>query len=85
MPAREDLYPVVPSGLRPIDHFENESLPLDKRGVLLLRAMGGCPVLERSALDLMIGAHALATGMILVTTDRAFGRIKKLKVGNWAI
>src|SRR5215470_15958467 len=36
-------------------------------------------------LDMMIGAHALAVGMILVTTDQVFDRIKKLKVENWAI
>jgi|SRR5208283_1476800 len=34
-------------------------------------------------LDAMIGAHALAVGAILVTNDRAFGRIKKLKVEDW--
>ena len=34
-------------------------------------------------LDLMIGAHALAAGLILVTNDRAFGRISKLKVQDW--
>jgi predicted nucleic acid-binding protein len=34
-------------------------------------------------LDLMIGAHALAAGAILVTHDRAFARIKKLKVEDW--
>jgi tRNA(fMet)-specific endonuclease VapC len=33
--------------------------------------------------DAMIGAHALALGAILVTNDRAFGRIKKLKVEDW--
>jgi predicted nucleic acid-binding protein len=31
----------------------------------------------------MIGAHALALGLILVTNDRAFARIKKLKVEDW--
>lgn len=36
-------------------------------------------------LDMMIGAQALATGMILVTTDRAFSRIKSLKVENWTV
>ena len=35
-------------------------------------------------LDMMIGAHALALGLILVTSDRAFARIKKLKVEDWA-
>ena len=35
------------------------------------------------SLDTMIGAHALALGLILVTNDRAFARIKKLKVEDW--
>ena len=35
-------------------------------------------------LDTMIGAHALAAGAVLVTDDRAFTGIKKLKVENWA-
>jgi tRNA(fMet)-specific endonuclease VapC len=34
-------------------------------------------------LDTMIGAHALAVGAVLVTNDRAFSRIKKLKVEDW--
>jgi tRNA(fMet)-specific endonuclease VapC len=34
-------------------------------------------------LDLTIGAHALAAGLILVTNDRAFGRIAKLKIQDW--
>jgi tRNA(fMet)-specific endonuclease VapC len=31
-------------------------------------------------LDMMIGAHALAAGAVLVTNDRAFTRIKNLKL-----
>jgi tRNA(fMet)-specific endonuclease VapC len=34
-------------------------------------------------LDAMIGAHALALDATLVTNDRAFGRIKKLKTEDW--
>ncbi len=34
-------------------------------------------------LDMMIGAHALAVGAVLVTKDRAFTRIKNLKVADW--
>ena len=34
-------------------------------------------------LDMMIGAHALALGLVLVTHDREFTRIKKLKVQDW--
>lgn len=44
--------------------------------------------LERSGqpmgnLDTMIAAHALAIGATLVTNDRAFSRIKNLKVEDW--
>jgi tRNA(fMet)-specific endonuclease VapC len=34
-------------------------------------------------LDTLIAAHALAVGAILVTADKAFGRVKKLKIENW--
>ena len=36
-------------------------------------------------LDLMIAAHSLALGTILVSSDRVFGRVKDLKVENWAL
>lgn len=35
------------------------------------------------SLDMMIGAHALASALILVTNARAFGRVKGLKVQDW--
>ena len=34
-------------------------------------------------LDLMIGAQALALGMVLVANDQAFARIKNLKIEDW--
>ena len=34
-------------------------------------------------LDTMIAAHAHALGAVLVTSDRAFSRIKQLKVEDW--
>jgi len=36
-------------------------------------------------LDLMIAAHALAAGAVLVTSDQAFTRISKLKVEDWRV
>ncbi len=36
-------------------------------------------------LDLMIGSHALAAGAVMVTNDRAFARIEKLKVVDWTV
>jgi tRNA(fMet)-specific endonuclease VapC len=35
------------------------------------------------SLDMMTGAHALAAGLTLVTNDRTFGRIAKLKIQDW--
>lgn len=34
-------------------------------------------------LDTMIAAHAIATGAVLVTNDRVFGRVKQLKIEDW--
>ena len=34
-------------------------------------------------LDMMIAAHALALGAVLVTNDQAFARIKQIKVEDW--
>ena len=34
-------------------------------------------------LDMMIGAHALALGAVLVTNDRGFTRIKQLNIEDW--
>lgn len=36
-------------------------------------------------LDMMIGAHAVAAGLVLVSNDRVFARIKKLKMEDWTI
>jgi tRNA(fMet)-specific endonuclease VapC len=35
------------------------------------------------SLDMMIAAHALALQLVLVTNDRAFERIKRLKTEDW--
>jgi len=34
-------------------------------------------------LDLMIAAHALALGTVLVTSDRVFSKVKQLKTEDW--
>lgn len=36
-------------------------------------------------LDTLIGAHALALDATLVTNDRAFSRIKKLRIEDWTV
>jgi tRNA(fMet)-specific endonuclease VapC len=35
------------------------------------------------SLDMMIAAHALSLGLILVSSDTAFKRVKHLKVEDW--
>jgi len=35
-------------------------------------------------LDLMIAAHALANGAVLVTHDRVFQRVKELRIEDWS-
>jgi tRNA(fMet)-specific endonuclease VapC len=35
------------------------------------------------SLDMMIAAHAMALGLILVTGDRAFARIRRLRMEDW--
>src|SRR5260370_31538220 len=35
------------------------------------------------SLDMMIAAHAWALDLLLITNDRAFERIKKLKTEDW--
>ncbi len=34
-------------------------------------------------LDIMIAAHALALGLVLVTSDRVFSRVKGLTIEDW--
>jgi tRNA(fMet)-specific endonuclease VapC len=34
-------------------------------------------------LDMMIAAHALALGLVLVTSDRVFARVKGLTIEDW--
>jgi tRNA(fMet)-specific endonuclease VapC len=37
------------------------------------------------SLDLLIAAHALAAGAVLVTNDRAFSQIPQLQIEDWTI
>jgi tRNA(fMet)-specific endonuclease VapC len=37
------------------------------------------------ALDTLIAAQALSVGAVLVTADKAFGNVKKLRTENWAV
>jgi tRNA(fMet)-specific endonuclease VapC len=63
-----------------------ETLPWDSKAARSYADVRAA--LERSGtpmgnLDIMIAAHALAVEAILVTNDRAFRRIGRLKLENW--
>jgi tRNA(fMet)-specific endonuclease VapC len=81
LPAATRLEPLVKSFLQMIKILPWDSEAAGHYG--LLRA-----TLERNGtpmenLDMMIGAHALALGAVLVTNDAAFKRIANLKLANW--
>src|ERR1700678_3813627 len=63
-----------------------ETLPWDSKAARSYADVRAA--LERSGtpmrnLDIIIAAHALAVEAVLVTDDRAFRRIGRLKVENW--
>ena len=48
-----------------------------------LRASVECTGQPMGNLDMMIAAQALAAGVVLVSHDRVFGRVKGLRVEDW--
>ena len=62
---------VLPWDSEAAQHYANVRAALEREGTTI------------GNLDLMIAAHALAAEAVLVTNDRAFHRIKQLKVEDW--
>ena len=64
---------VLPWGRREAETYGRVRANLEKRGMSL------------GSMDMMIAAHAIAAGSILVTNDRAFGQVNELSgIVNWA-
>jgi tRNA(fMet)-specific endonuclease VapC len=55
------------------DRYGNLRAAVDRTG----RSLG--------SLDLLIAAHALAVGAVLVTNDRAFSQIAQLQIEDWTV
>src|SRR3954470_6143070 len=55
------------------DRYGNLRAAVDRTG----RSLG--------SLDLLIAAHALAVGAVLVTNDRAFSQITQLQIEDWTV
>jgi tRNA(fMet)-specific endonuclease VapC len=64
-----------------------EILPWDSEAAqhyARIRALLECEGEPMGNLDLMIAAHAFAVGVILVTNDRVFRRVKGLRLEDWS-
>jgi tRNA(fMet)-specific endonuclease VapC len=73
---------VVHEFLRWVDTLDWTRAAADRHG--LLRAELERKGIGVGLLDQMIAAHALSLDLTLVTSDRAFERIKGLRLENWA-
>jgi tRNA(fMet)-specific endonuclease VapC len=67
------LIPVLPLDARVGTHYGNLRTQLERSGSRI------------GAHDLLIAAHALSLGLIVVTNNvREFGRVRGLRIENWA-
>jgi tRNA(fMet)-specific endonuclease VapC len=64
---------VLPWDFSAAERYGIRRAALDRSG----RALG--------LLDLLIAAHALATGAVLVTSDRAFSLAAQLEIEDWTV
>jgi tRNA(fMet)-specific endonuclease VapC len=68
------LIPVLPLDSRVATHYGNLRTQLERSGSRIIGAH-----------DLLIAAHALGLGLIVVTNNvREFGRVRGLRIENWA-
>jgi len=81
-PDAKRLHLVVREFLRRVDSFPWNTDAAERYGPFRAVAAGKGKVL--ALLDLLIAAHALALGAILVTNDRAFRQIDGLPVEDWS-
>ncbi len=80
-PAAKRLHHSVDEFLKRVD-----ILPWDSKAAfryVTLRAAMGSQGQVISALDLLIASHALCADTVLVTNDRAFGKVPDLALEDW--
>lgn len=81
LPPEAKLRRTVPKFLDSIESAPWDTLCAREYGQLAAaQANSGAPL---SIADTMIAAHALALGLTLVTNDKAFSRVKTLRVEDW--
>lgn len=74
---------VVTEFLRRIDALPWDNTIAQPYGTV--RAAMGCQGRILAPLDLLIAAHALGVGAVLVTNDQAFGQVLDLVIEDWTV
>ena len=80
-PSAVNLHEIVLQFLLAVETLPWESSTAEKYGDTRAELENQGIVL--SPLDLLIASHALEVNATLVTNDKAFGRIKRLKTEDW--
>ena len=80
-PEATRLRRAVSEFLRRVDVLPWDSVAAERYGVLRAGMEGVGRTM--GPLDLLIAAHALSAGAVLVTGDRAFGMVPALGVADW--
>jgi tRNA(fMet)-specific endonuclease VapC len=80
-PTAVNLHEIVSQFLRAVQILPWQSSTAEKYGATRVELENQGIVL--SPLDLLIASHALEVTAILVTNDKAFSRIKGLKIEDW--
>jgi tRNA(fMet)-specific endonuclease VapC len=83
VPSAERLHQAVTEFLRRVDVLPWDGLAMRRYGTV--RADMERQGKALGSLDMLIAAHALETGSVLVTNDRAFGRVADLALQDWTI
>ena len=81
-PAARQLHAAVTEFLKRVDVLPWDSSAAEHYGKL--RASMETQGKPLASLDMLIGAHAISSGAVLVTSDRAFQQIEDLIVEDWS-
>jgi tRNA(fMet)-specific endonuclease VapC len=81
-PEATRLHLVVRELLRRVDALPWDSAAAEKYGTIRAAMTRLGHVL--APLDLLIAAHAISLGAVLVTSDRAFGMVDTLPIEDWS-
>ncbi len=81
-PDASRLHSVVRELLRRVESLPWNNAAAERYGTI--RAAMSRPGKALAPLDLLIAAHALSLGAVLVTNDKAFGMVDALTIEDWS-